>query len=296
MSAKAIRLVAAIMLALLSLIPIGCKAGSQGGQSESLELPNRVLETYNNWEASRWKKALDQPGIPVYGYRIVKEYYHPRENFTEGLVYDGGLMYEGTGINTLSKLTKTDLSSDKVLDTRKLDSIYFGEGITILGNKIFELTYDSNTSFVYDKDNFEQQRTFIYPSQGWGLTTNGHDLIMSDGSSALQFLEPDTMQLKRFVVAHDGVGTVGNLNELEWVKGEIFANVWKTNLIARVSPEDGKVIGWIDMTGLNPYPKEDQGEFVLNGIAYDANGNRLFVTGKCWPKIYQIELVRRNQQ
>ena len=205
-------------------------------------------------------------------------------------------MYEGTGINTLSKLTKTDLSSGKVLNTRRLDPGYFGEGITILGNNVFQLTYDSNTGFVYDKDNFEQQRTFSYPSQGWGLTTNGHDLIMSDGSSALQFLEPDTMQLKRFVVVHDGVGPVGNLNELEWVKGEIFANVWKTNLIARISPEDGKVTGWIDMSGLNPYPKEYQDEFVLNGIAYDADGNRLFVTGKCWPKIYQVELVPRNQQ
>jgi glutamine cyclotransferase len=234
--------------------------------------------------------------LPVYGYRTVAEFDHPTENFTEGLVYEDGVMFEGTGLNGFSKLTVTDLTTGLILASHQLDPRYFGEGVAVLGDEVFQLTYASNIGFVYEKESLRQMRTFGYPFEGWGLTTNGSELIMSDGTAVLRFFEPSEMRLLRSVTVHDPAGPVGMLNELEYIEGEIYANIFQEDLIARISPEDGSVTGWIDLTGLYGNAERRNGDLVLNGIAYDREGKRLFVTGKNWPRIYQIELTPKGRE
>jgi glutamine cyclotransferase len=230
--------------------------------------------------------------VPVYKYRIVREFPHSRDSFTEGLVLDGGFFYEGTGLYDRSKLMKIEPSSGQVVMGHSLEPRYFGEGVTVLNGKVFQLTYQNKIGFVYDQGSFSQERTFAYPTQGWGLTNDGASLIMSDGSAVLRFLDPETLEMERSVTVEDFTGPISNLNELEYVNGEIYANVWKENYIARISPEDGAVTAWIDLTGLNPYSGSYRDEYVLNGIACDADSGRLIVTGKCWPALYEIELYR----
>lgn len=237
------------------------------------------------------REFLQRKDVPVYGFNVLNTYNHDRSAFTEGLVLDGDLIYEGTGHYGESRLTKSELATGDVLLRHDLESTYFGEGVTVLGDEVFQLTYTSNLGFVYDKDSFELDRTFQYPTQGWGLTHDGSSLIISDGSSTLHFLDPQTMQETGYLSVEDNEGPVYNLNELEFIDGEIYANVWKTSLIAIISPDSGEVTGYIDLSGLNPDPSRLKGELVLNGIAYDPQTGRLLVTGKCWPYIYEIELI-----
>ena len=232
-----------------------------------------------------------QMSIPLYTYKIIKKYPHHRSSYTEGLVMSGGYLYEGTGLITQSKLLKQDLETGKILQEKILNPHYFGEGVTVLGDEIFQLTYMANTGFVYDRDSMTLKREFHYPWQGWGLTNDGRQLITSNGSSALIFLDPATMKIERYVLVSDDSGDVGFLNELEYVDGSIYANVWQTNFIARISPESGKITGWIDLTGLNPDPAVLKYPYVLNGIAYNEKTKHLLVTGKCWPNVYEIELI-----
>jgi glutaminyl-peptide cyclotransferase len=230
---------------------------------------------------------------PVATYKIVKTYPHDRQAFTQGLQYVNGVLYEGTGQNGQSGIRKVNLETGEVLQRQPLDAKYFGEGITVWGDTLLQLTWQSEIGFVYDLKTFKQVKTFTYPGQGWGLTHDGARLIMSDGSSALRFLDPKTLKETGRLTVRDGASPVEQLNELEVVKGEVFANVWQTHRIARISPKTGLVTGWVDLAGILD-PREAVGTDVLNGIAYDAAGDRLFVTGKWWPKLFEIKIVPRN--
>ncbi len=227
--------------------------------------------------------------VPVYTYRVVNVYPHDPNAFTEGLVYENGFMYEGTGLNGRSSLRRVELETGKILQIRTLPDQFFGEGVTIYGNKIIQLTWKSHVGFVYDKDSFELLQNFNYPFEGWGITHDERRLIVSDGTSTLHFLDPLSFEEIGQVKVSDNAGPVTNLNELEYIKGEIYANVWQTNLIARINPQTGQVTGWINLQGLLGASSQPVAE--LNGIAYDAEGDRLFVTGKLWPSIYEIKLV-----
>ena len=231
---------------------------------------------------------------PVYGYKIVHVYPHDRNAFTQGLEYRGGFLYEGTGLNGKSSLRKVNPESGKVLQEIRLDSKYFGEGITLLGDRIVELTWQSQQGFVYDRSTFQLIRSFEYPGEGWGLTNDGRQIYMSDGTAQIRAWNPSTLQEIRRMTAHDGPTPIESLNELEYVKGEIYANVWQTDRIARIAPDDGHVTGWIDLSGLLTVADRAEGADVLNGIAYDSLGDRLFVTGKLWPKLFEIQLVRKS--
>lgn len=228
---------------------------------------------------------------PVQGYRVVRVYPHDRGAFTQGLVVDDGLLLEGTGIYGQSSLREVDLATGEVLRMIELPEQYFGEGITVLGGRVYQLTWREHTGFVYDRESFELLRAFDYPTEGWGLTHDGEKLIMSDGTPILHFLDPETLEEIGQVEVYDGKQPVTWLNELEYVQGEVFANVWQSDRIARIDPQTGLVVGWIDLTGLLSPADRTQPVDVLNGIAYDATNDRLFVTGKWWPKLFEIELL-----
>jgi len=220
----------------------------------------------------------------------VHVYPHDPAAFTQGLEYRAGFLYEGTGIPGRSGLRKVELETGKVLQEVKLEPEYFGEGITVLKDKIVELTWQSHKGFVYEQATFRLLRTFDYPGEGWGLTNDGRQMFMSDGSATIRCLDGSNFGEKRRIVVHDGAQQIRELNELEYVNGEIYANVWRTDRIARIAPADGRVTGWIDLAGLLPVAERGGAE-VLNGIAYDAEGDRLFVTGKLWPKLFEIRVV-----
>jgi len=228
---------------------------------------------------------------PVYSYNVVNTYPHDRSAFTQGLVFEDGVLYEGTGLNGRSTLRRVELETGEVLQIHELPAQFFGEGVTVYGNDIIQLTWRSHVGFVYDRDSFELLQEFNYSTQGWGITHDGERLIMSDGTATLYFLDPATFEEIGRVGVYDNDGSVNRLNELEYVQGEIYANVWQTNCIARIDPQTGQVVGWIELNGL--LTPEDRGEpvDVLNGIAYDAENARLFVTGKLWPKLFEIELI-----
>ena len=224
-------------------------------------------------------------------YKIINTFPHDREAFTQGLAFEDGVLYEGTGREGRSELRKIELETGSVLQTRKLPDEFFGEGITVYGDNIIQLTYLSNIGFVYKKDTFELLREFNYPTAGWGITNDGKHLIMSDGTLKLYFLDPKTFEQVRQIEVYDRGVSVWGLNELEYVKGQIYANVWPTERIARIVPETGRVLGWIDMKGLLTQQDYNRPVDVLNGIAYDKKNGRLFVTGKFWPKLFEIKLV-----
>jgi len=193
-----------------------------------------------------------------------------------------------------SSVRKLDLDSGRIIQRYDLPQPFFGEGITVLNQQILELTWQSQTGFVYDKSSFQVLRSFDYPGEGWGLTNDGKQIYMSDGSADIRVWDSSTLKEIRRITVKDGATPVTQLNELEWVRGEIYANVWQTDRIARISPVDGRVLGWIDLTGILPKSERPDPDAVLNGIAYDAAGDRLFVTGKLWPKIFEIKLVPKK--
>ena len=241
-----------------------------------------------------WRYLKNTDDSEVWTYKIVNTFDHDREAFTQGLVFENGVLYEGTGIPGRSELRKIELQTGKVLQKHKLPDKFFGEGITIYKDRIIQLTYQSNVGFVYNKDSFELLQEFSYPTEGWGITHNGKHLIMSDGTPMLYFLNPETYtQISRMMVFEQD-RPVWGLNELEYVNGEIYANVWPTERIVRILPETCKVVGWIDMKGL--LAPQDGGEEVdvFNGIAYDPDNNRLFMTGKFWPKLFEIKLIPKK--
>ena len=234
---------------------------------------------------------VNSDGIPVYSYNIVNTYPHDPDAFTQGLIFEDGALYEGTGLLGHSTLRRAELETGAILQIHELPDQFFGEGITIYGDKIIQLTWKSNVGFVYDKNSFDLLQQFNYSTEGWGITHNGTCLIMSDGTSTLHFLDPQTFEeISQLAVFADD-DPVTRLNELEYVQGEIYANVWQTDRIARIAPETGRVIGWIDLRGLLTAEDRSEPVDVLNGIAYDAEADRLFVTGKLWPKLFEIELI-----
>jgi glutamine cyclotransferase len=227
---------------------------------------------------------------PEYTFTVVRVFPHDISAYTQGLAYRDGFLYEGTGRNGHSSLRRVRLETGEVLQRVDLGAEYFGEGITILNDNVFQLTWTSQTGFVYDVNDFHLLRKFSYSGEGWGLATNGRELFLSDGTAEIRVLDPESFHEKRRIKVHDRSVPVDQLNELEFVDGQIFANVWHTNRIARISPQTGDVVGWIDLTGLLSSVYRLEPEAVLNGIAYDSTRKRLFVTGKLWPSVFEITL------
>ena len=261
-----------IGIALLLLGNAACSAESDNGAEPVTPEPQAPVE------------------IPIYSYRVLNSFPHNPEAFTQGLVYEDGFLYESTGQYGQSSLRKVKLETGEILQIHRLDDLLFAEGLALFTNRLIQLTWQSNTGFVYLLDSFELLSQFSYPTEGWGLTCDGERLIMSDGTATLYFRDPFSFEETGRVTVTAEDRPIRNLNELEWVEGEVFANIWQTNTIARIDPATGQVTGWIDLTGL--LSDEDRpGANVLNGIAYDAKQQCLYVTGKWWPKLYQIEIA-----
>lgn len=240
--------------------------------------------------------CAETPAQPVaYTYRVESVYPHDAEAFTQGLIYADGNLYESTGLAGKSSLRKVNLETGEVEKKIDLPAPFFGEGIALFRDSIYQLTWRSYTGFVYDKDTFEEKRRFSYATEGWGITHDGKRLIMSDGTARLYYLDPETLEVTGYIDVVGAPEEIENLrlNELEYVRGEIFANVWPTSYIIRISPASGRVKGWVDMKGILGAEEQAKAD-VLNGIAYDAGKNRLFVTGKLWPRLFEIELIRQR--
>ena len=227
---------------------------------------------------------------PVYGFQVVHTFPHDPGAFTQGLEYRDGFLYESTGLNGRSTLRKEVLETGRVVQEVSLPPAYFGEGITVLKHRIVQLTWRSGIGFIYDRRSFHLLKQFRYPGEGWGLTHDSQQIYMSDGTAQIRCLDPTTLAEKRRITVHDGPREIDRLNELEFVRGEIFANIWGSDRIARISPSDGRVVAWIDLSGLLPSSGRTPETDVLNGIAYDDAHDRLFVTGKLWPKLFEIRL------
>ena len=226
----------------------------------------------------------------MYGYTVVGRYPHLKSSYTEGFFYLDGLFYEGTGREGQSAVLAIQPETGKVVRRVLLADEYFGEGIVDWGPEIYEWTWTSKICFIYDRASFWLLRKLTYDGEGWGMTRTATQIVTSDGSSTLTFRDPATFAKVRVITVHDGLANIEKLNELEFIHGEIWANVWHADRIARISPEDGRVVAWIDLTGLLPESQKVDGESVLNGIAYDAAKDRIFVTGKQWPTVFQIKV------
>jgi glutamine cyclotransferase len=250
-----------------------------------------------------------QASVPEYGYDVVHVYPHDRTAFTEGLFYLNGFLYEATGLYEQSSVRKVKLETGEVLQNQELPGQYFGEGIVKWKDKLYQMTYKTEVGFIYDFATLHKTGEFHYTGQGWAFTTDGKQIYM-DGSHAvnaeasdpeIRIWDPETLKETGVIHVTDEGRPVENLNELEWVKGEIYANIWQTSRVARIDPKTGHVVGWIDLSGLLS-PADSQGidpsvaPEVLNGIAYDAEHDRLFVTGKLWPKLFEIKLVKKGSR
>ena len=239
-----------------------------------------------------WAQLGARRDPPITAFEVVAVYPHDPDAFTQGLAVEAGQLYEGTGQYGASTVRRVDLASGRPEKQRALNPRYFGEGIAILGGSLYQLTWQNNVAVVYDLETFEVQRTMPYEGEGWGLTHDGRELIMSDGSATIRFRDPLTFAVTREIEVRDHGVPVTKLNELEYIDGEIWANIWYDDRIVRISPADGAVHGYIDLASLYPQTARSS-EAVLNGIAYDAAAKRLFVTGKNWPQLYEIKVARR---
>jgi glutaminyl-peptide cyclotransferase len=235
------------------------------------------------------QQILSNAHIPEFHYQIINSYSHPINNFTEGLILRNGILYESIGLYGLSKLIKTDLNTGKILKEYLLPPQYFAEGITIQRDELIQLTYHEHTGFIYDINSFQLKKTFSYQSEGWGLTTNGKQLIMSNGSAALTFINPVTLKPIRSLLVTVNKNNINSLNALQFIDGMIYANIWPTSIIVIISPQNGKVAGWINIKALKPHSSCK--ECVANGIAYDEKNKVILVTGKNWPYLYAIKLL-----
>lgn len=237
--------------------------------------------------------SVAQAAIPVYGFLVKNRYPHDPQAFTQGLVYHDGYLYESTGLHGRSSIRKVELGTGKVLRKAALPQEVFGEGSAIVGNELITLTWQSQVGYVFDLHTFKLKHTFQYPGEGWGLTGDGRQLYLSDGSATIRILDARTRKQLRTIEVRAEGRPLARLNELELVGKELFANIWGTDVIARIDPASGNVMGWINLTGLLPAAQRPQGEVdaVLNGIAWDDKRKRLFVTGKMWPTLFEIELV-----
>jgi len=254
------------------------------------EVSERAPLAAPNTASAQQDMSLQAPvRVPSYTYDIVNVYPHDPAAFTQGLVFHQGVLFESTGLNGQSSLRKVELETGRVLQRTNIPAQYFAEGLALLNGRLLQLTWQNQVGFVYDLESFQQLSTFNYTGEGWGLTHDGQSLILSDGSSQIRFLDPQTFQVQRTIAVRDRGRAVARLNELEYVEGEIFANIWYTDRIARINPATGAVTGWIEMNGMLT-PQERSRADVLNGIAYDPASKRLFITGKLWPKLFEIRL------
>jgi len=265
------RLIVVLALALFSL---QCQPGTDGGST------NKTAE------------APPTAPTPKYGYQIVNIFPHDSNAFTQGLLLMDGKLLESTGQEGFSSLRRVDLESGRVLKKVDVPEPYFAAGLAALNGKLYQLTWQHNIGFIYDAQTFDRLGQFNYEGEGWGLTTDGQSLILSDGSNRIRFIDPAGFRVTRTISVTDGNTPVRELNELEWVKGEIYANVWHDNRIATIDPQSGHVKAWIDLTGLMPEGELQDPEAVLNGIAYDEASDRLIVTGKLWPRLFEIKVKR----
>ncbi|MBE7169840.1 MAG: glutaminyl-peptide cyclotransferase [Williamsia sp.] len=254
-----------------------------------------VLSCSNNTDTQS-NEGGENAGPPLLGYNVVNIYPHDTSSFTEGLLVHNGQLYESTGgtpsrDNYVSWFGPVDLKSGKAVKKILLDTSYFGEGITILNGKLYQLTWEDQIGFVYDVNTLQKIKEFKYTGEGWALTNDGKSLIMSDGSSNIRYLDPESLQVQKILGVEDNNGPVSNINELEWIHGYIYANIWQTNFIIKIDPANGKVVGKYDLTALyNEAAKKFADANVLNGIAFDSAANKVYVTGKTWPNLYEIKI------
>jgi glutaminyl-peptide cyclotransferase len=238
---------------------------------------------------------LGHAAPPEYRIEVIRTFPHDRTAFTQGFEYHDGKLYESTGLEGHSSVRVEDLTSGQVLRRVDLPKTLFGEGITVVRGRLIEITWLSHLGFIYVNASLKRTGEFRYSGEGWGLANDGLRIYFSDGTSAIRILNARSLAEIRRITVHDGVREIAMLNELEWVRGEIWANVWQTDRIARISPANGKVLGWIDASGLlTPADIGNQPVDVLNGIAYDAAHDRIFLTGKLWPKVFEVRVVPKN--
>jgi glutamine cyclotransferase len=261
-----------ILVVLLSLVSVQCN-GASSTNTPAKDPPESAV-------------------VPKLGYQIVNVWPHDPNAFTQGLVFLDGKMIESTGQEGRSSLRNVELETGKILRKVDVPEPYFAEGIALLNNKIYQLTWQHQRGFIYDAQSFQKVGEFDYDGEGWGLATDGHSLILSDGSNRIRFLNPDSFQVTKTIAVVDGKVPVRELNELEFVNGEIYANIWHEDRIAAINPQTGRVTAWIDLTGLLQPGDVQDPEAVLNGIAYDQSSSRLFVTGKLWPRVFEIKIKR----
>lgn len=239
---------------------------------------------------SQLEKLLKNANIPEYSYQVMTTYPHSKNAFTEGLVFDNENIYESTGLYGHSALRKIQISTGKILKEYALPTRYFAEGLTRLDGQLYQLTYHEHTGFVYDPNSFQVKNSFSYQGEGWGLTNNGQELIMSNGSSSVSFINPKTLKTTHRLNITAGKDKVDSLNEMEFINGLVYANIWPTSIIVMFSPQNGAITGWFNIKGLKP--ALSCRECVANGIAFDAGKNLLLVTGKNWPVMYGVRLGR----
>jgi glutamine cyclotransferase len=241
-------------------------------------------------EASGNDRTKSPVGANTFTYEVIKTYPHDPEAYTQGLVFHEGVLFESTGLNGRSSIRKVDLLTGKVLKKVDVAPQFFGEGLALMNGRAYQLTWQSQRGFIYDLAEFGLINTFSYTGEGWGLTHDGRSLIMSDGTPRIRFLDPKTFAVERVINVADGSMPISQINELEYIKGEIYANIYMTDRIVRIDPQSGKVTAWVNLSGLLPPEDRRQPDGVLNGIAYDEARDRLFVTGKLWPKLFEIKL------
>lgn len=280
---------------LLACLVLGCGTRSDSAATHNSNAANdaahSALENQNASQRAAAERTVEN--VPVYGYEIKNTYPHDHTAFTQGLIFKDGILWESTGQYGQSSLRKVDLKTGKPLKSISVPREFFAEGMTVFHNKVYQLTWQNHKGFVYKPDDFTKTGEFSYWGEGWGLTHDADYLILSDGTNELRFLDPETFEVKRRISVYENGQPLKELNELEYVKGEIYANIWQTDRIVRIDPRDGRLTGIIDLTGLLPAADRDADTDVLNGIAYDEATDRLFVTGKMWSKLYEIRLVKK---
>ena len=288
-----------LLLAVILFIT-GCGGGSGTSTANTGRQTPRATEStrqgtgHQDGSSGQTPQPAASQEVPTYSYKIKNTWPHDRRAYTQGLIFLDGVLWESTGQYGASTLRKVELKTGKVLKQISVPKNYFAEGMTVFRNKVYQLTWQEQKGFIYDPVTFQKQGEFSYTGEGWGLTHNGESLIMSDGTDQIRFLDPSTLQTTRTINVTDRGEPVDQLNELEYIDGEIYANIYQTDRIARIEPKTGKILAWIDLSGLLAVKHRTGGEDVLNGIAYDAQGKRLFVTGKMWPKLFEIEIVKNK--
>ncbi|MBC7366317.1 MAG: glutaminyl-peptide cyclotransferase [Undibacterium sp.] len=279
-----LRLSGAVFLPALLALLVGC-----GGKPPATATPGVSTPPPAALPSAPVANTAAAP-VPEYTYQVVSTFPHDPAAFTQGLVYLKGVLFETTGLNGRSSLRRVEYQTGRVLQKSDLPSQYFGEGMTIIGDRIFQITWQNQKGFVYNLASFAVEKEFTYAGEGWGLTTDGQALILSDGTHTLRFLDPTTFTVLRTISVFDRGRPLRRLNELEYVKGEIYANVWQTNTVVRIDPTSGQLLGTVDFSGLLSPDDYRHHPDVLNGIAYEASGDRLFITGKLWPKLFEVRL------